>query len=81
MRYLFNKGNGLIENARVNGQIWIEQGPFLHLYVNLNHLSGAEVRKMADHYEVSAADWENAVLRAGVHPVQQGGVTADTDKM
>lgn len=54
----FNKGNGLIENARVNGQIWIEQGPFLHLYVNLNHLSGAEVRKMADHYEVSAADWE-----------------------
>ena len=54
----FNKGNGLIENARVNGKIWIEQGPFLHLYVNLNHLSGAEVRKMADHYEVSAADWE-----------------------
>lgn len=53
----FNKSTGLIENARVNGQIWIEQGPFLHLYVNLNHLSGAEVCKMANHYEVSAADW------------------------
>ena len=59
----FNKTTGLIENARVNGEVWIEQGPFLNLYVNLNHLSGAEVRKIADHYEVAATDWEKKSFR------------------
>lgn len=54
----FDKASGLIVNATVNGQVWMEQGPFLNLYVNLNHLSGAEVRKMANHYEVLAADWK-----------------------
>lgn len=54
----FDKASGLITNAKVGNDVWIEQGPFLNMYVNLNHLSGAEVRKMADHYEVSPADWK-----------------------
>lgn len=54
----FDKATGLITNARVGNETWIEQGPFLHASINLNHLSGAEVRKMADHVEVSQADWQ-----------------------
>ena len=43
----FDKETGLIRNAVSNGQVIIEKGPFLNLDINLNHLSGAEVRKRA----------------------------------
>lgn len=56
----FSKKSGLIEQAKVDDQVLIERGPFLNLYVNLNHLSGAEVRKMADHIVVDEADWKMA---------------------
>lgn len=58
----FDKESGLMTNITVGGKVWMKQGPFLNLYVNLNHLSGAEVRKMADHYEVSASDWKKTSL-------------------
>lgn len=54
----FDKATGLIVNATAGGKVMIEKGPFLNLYINLNHLSGAEVRKIADHFTVSDADWK-----------------------
>ena len=54
----FDKATGLITDARIGGETWIEKGPFLNAYINLNHLSGAEVRKIANHIEVSEADWQ-----------------------
>lgn len=54
----FDKATGLIVNARADGRIIIEKGPFLNLYVNLNHLTGAEVRRTADHFTVSETDWQ-----------------------
>ena len=53
----FSKSTGLIENATVGGKTVIERGPFLHLYINLNHLSGAEVRKAASFYETLPEQW------------------------
>ena len=41
----FDKATGLIVNAKAGEQVIIEKGPFLNLYVNLNHLTGAEVLK------------------------------------
>lgn len=54
-----NKVTGLIENATKQGQIFIEKGPFLNMDINLNHLTGAEVRKSADKYLVKDSDWKN----------------------
>ncbi|MDE6181324.1 MAG: beta-galactosidase, partial [Phocaeicola sp.] len=54
----FDKETGLILNAKAGEDIMIEKGPFLNLYVNLNHLTGAEVRKTADHFATSDADWK-----------------------
>ena len=53
----FDKTTGLIVNAKRGNEILIEKGPFLNVYANLNHLSGAEVRKMADHFCVADGDW------------------------
>ncbi len=54
----FDKATGLIVNATAGGKVLIEKGPFLNLEVNLNHLSGAEVRKQADRIIVSEKDWK-----------------------
>lgn len=54
----FDKTTGLIVNAKAGDKIIIEKGPFLNLYVNLNHLTGAEVRKSANHFATSDADWQ-----------------------
>lgn len=54
----FDKATGLICNAKAGEEIIIEKGPFLNLYVNLNHLTGAEVRKVADRFVTSDADWK-----------------------
>lgn len=54
----FDKATGLICNAKAGGEVVIEKGPFLNLYVNLNHLTGAEVRKAADRFVTSDADWK-----------------------
>lgn len=54
----FDKATGLITNATSNGQIIIEKGPFLHLDINLNHLTGAEVRKSANKFSTSDDDWK-----------------------
>lgn len=53
----FNKRTGLIEHATVGGEVVIDKGPFLNLYINLNHLTGAEVRKKARYYAINEADW------------------------
>lgn len=58
----FNKSTGLITNATSNGQIIIEQGPFLNLDINLNHLTGAEVRASAHKFATTDADWKKQSL-------------------
>ena len=54
----FSKETGLISNATSKGQVIIEKGPFLHLDINLNHLTGAEVRKSARKFLTSDSDWK-----------------------
>ena len=43
----FNKSTGLMENVTSHGEIVIQKGPFLNLDLNVNHLTGAEVRDKA----------------------------------
>lgn len=58
----FSKETGLINNATVGNKVIIEQGPFLHLDINLNHLTGAEVRKSATQFLTADADWKKHSL-------------------
>jgi len=58
----FSKETGLICNATSKGQVIIEKGPFLHLDINLNHLTGAEVRKSAQKFLTSDSDWKKRGL-------------------
>ncbi len=58
----FCKESGLICNATLGGQVLIEKGPFLHMDVNLNHLTGAEVRSRARQYLSSDADWKQTAF-------------------
>lgn len=53
-----SKTSGLIERASKGGRIFIEQGPFLNMDINLNHLTGAEVRKSANKYITVDRDWQ-----------------------
>lgn len=57
-----NKESGLIEHATVAEQEIISRGPLLNLFINLNHLSGAEVRKMASRIITQPADWHKDSL-------------------
>lgn len=59
----FDQTTGLILNAKAGDEIIIEKGPFLNLYVNLNHLTGAEVRKAANHFATSDTDWKKTSFR------------------
>lgn len=54
----FSRKTGLITRAKAGDRVMIGQGPFLNLYINLNHLSGAEVRKAANFFTVAASDWK-----------------------
>ena len=56
----FDKTTGLIVNAKRANEILIEKGPFLNVYVNFNHLSGAEVRQMANHFSIADGDWSKS---------------------
>ena len=58
----FSKATGLIRNATSHGKVIIEEGPFLHLDINLNHLTGAEVRTSARNYKTAEADWQKQNL-------------------
>lgn len=58
----FNKETGLIMNAKAGDKVLIEKGPFLNLYINLNHLTGAEVRKTANRFITSDADWKKTAF-------------------
>ena len=54
----FCKETGFISQAKSGNQILIEKGPFLNMDVNLNHLTGAEVRGTARKYISSDTDWK-----------------------
>ena len=53
----FDNATGLISHAEADGHTVICSGPYLNAYVNYNHLTGAEIRKIADHISVAPADW------------------------
>ncbi|MBO4944753.1 MAG: beta-galactosidase [Muribaculaceae bacterium] len=53
-----DKSTGLITDATVGGKVVIESGPYFNGYINLNHLSGAEVRAIADHIVVDSSEWK-----------------------
>lgn len=54
----FDKTTGLIINAKAGNKVILEKGPFLNLYINLNHLSGAEIRRSARHFAISDTNWQ-----------------------
>lgn len=54
----FEKSTGLITNAISNGEVMIVKGPFLNLEINLNHLSGPEVRKSANKFYPQPDEWK-----------------------
>lgn len=59
----FNKSTGLMENVTSHGEIVIRKGPFLNLDLNVNHLTGAEVRDKARNYIVADKDWKKKDFR------------------
>jgi beta-galactosidase len=61
-----SKATGLIENARSKGKVFIEKGPFLNIDVNLNHLTGAEVRKSANKFLIHDKDWKKTTLSCSI---------------
>ena len=79
----FSKETGLISNATSKGQVIIEKGPFLHLDINLNHLTGAEVRKSARKFLTSDSDWKKQSLtytrKEGAVEVALSGFYQDVD--
>lgn len=54
----FEKQTGLISQAKAGNEVLIERGPFLNLCINLNHLTGAEVRKTANRFLTADSDWK-----------------------
>lgn len=58
----FDKADGLIHNAKRKGRVVIEKGPLLYLDINLNHLSGAEVRKSASRFRLDWNDWQKSAI-------------------
>lgn len=73
----FDKETGMIHNAKAGEEIIIEKGPFLNLYVNLNHLTGAEVRKTANRFVTSDGEWKKTSFgyqqkEDGVHVTLSG---------
>lgn len=58
----FCKQTGLITNAKAGNEVLIEKGPFLNLHINLNHLTGAEVRKTANAFVTAEADWRKTAF-------------------
>lgn len=61
-----SKETGLIEGATVDGKVFIEKGPFLNMDVNLNHLTGAEVRKSANKYLIYDKDWKKTSVKCEI---------------
>jgi len=57
-----SKSTGLIENALIDGKVVIQKGPFLNMDINLNHLTGAEVRKSASKYLLEDKNWQLSKL-------------------
>ena len=54
----FSKATGLMKRVCVDGEVVMEAGPFLHLFINYNHLTGAEVRKAANAYISRPEEWK-----------------------
>ncbi|MBD5307748.1 MAG: beta-galactosidase [Bacteroides sp.] len=49
---------GLISHTATSTGELTGYGPYLHAYINYNHLTGAEVRKTADHLNLDPEMWE-----------------------
>lgn len=53
----FDKASGLISSVSAGGETLIEKGPFLNIYINYSHLTGAEVRKVSSNYVSNDSNW------------------------
>lgn len=53
----FCRKTGLMRDVISKEHIIIESGPYLNMNINLNHLSGAEIRKSAKKFILSEKDW------------------------
>lgn len=63
-----SKATGLIMQAKGRGgQTLIGKGPFLNAHINFNHLTGAEVRKTANSYQVQETDWQKTGMDLEQH--------------
>lgn len=60
-----SRRSGLLTQVKAGRNTVVKNGPFLNAYVNLNHLSGAEVRKIANFYKIAASDWQKESVRVG----------------
>lgn len=58
-----SRESGLLTHVKVGENTLINSGPYLNAYVNLNHLSGAEVRKIANFYKIATSDWKKESVR------------------
>jgi beta-galactosidase/beta-glucuronidase/inosine-uridine nucleoside N-ribohydrolase len=58
----FSKATGLITHATVNGRTIIEKGPFLHLDIQLNHLSADEAGEKNSRYILPENTWEKQTI-------------------
>ena len=59
----FDAATGLMKQVKAGEDVLIEEGPYLHLDINLNHLTGAEVRAKAHHISTQPADWRKTSFR------------------
>ncbi len=68
----FDRENCLMTGIQTDGREVVESGPYLNAYINYNHLTGAEIRSVADHMTIAlnhgaptASRWVS--LRQGMH--------------
>lgn len=68
-----SKTSGLLTDVTLNNDVMIESGPYLHAYINYNHLTGAEVREIASHLNLNPALWNPSKTTVS-DPDAQGNV-------
>lgn len=48
---------GLLTDVSIGADTVMTSGPYIHAYINYNHLTGAEVREMSDHLDLDPGLW------------------------
>lgn len=64
----FDRENCLMTGIQTDGREVVESGPYLNAYINYNHLTGAEIRSVADHMTIAPESWRPDSLSVGLTP-------------